>query len=180
MEDNPVTKLLFQACGFIPVDMKANEHGQANEYDVQSFKSMLKLTKQAFQEGFDIGILPEGQLNPTPEQGLLPSFPGAFTLSKLSKRPIYMLAHWGVNGLWHPIHGVCGKSRQVKLRAYSQGRKFALVEEFVATFTQVVGHYGATGTDIDNYQGWLDGTAYEQQRVKQQAKEGKDNEPSSE
>ena len=60
-----------------------------------------------------------------------------------------------------------GNSRQVKLRAYGQGRKFASGEEFVETFTKVVGHYGATGSDIDNYQGWLDGSAYEQQQVKE-------------
>jgi hypothetical protein len=48
---------------------------------------MLKSTKAAIEEGFDIGIMPEGQPNPMPEDGLQPIFSGAFTLAKMSRRP---------------------------------------------------------------------------------------------
>jgi len=60
LESNPVTKLLFRQAGFIPVQMAANEHGEENDYDRSSFKKLLKDAKQAFADGFDIGILPEG------------------------------------------------------------------------------------------------------------------------
>ena len=65
--------------------MTANKAGEDNEYDLKSFKALLKQAKQAFEEGFDVGILPEGQLNPHPERGLLPCFPGAYTLAWLGR-----------------------------------------------------------------------------------------------
>ena len=46
--------------------MTANKAGEPNDYDVSTFKNLLKQAKQAFADGFDIGILPEGQLNPHP------------------------------------------------------------------------------------------------------------------
>ena len=79
--------------------MSANKAGEANDYDLKSFKLLLKQAKQAFEDGFDIGILPEGQLNPSPEKGLLPCFSGAFTLAKMSKRPIQMMALDGTHRL---------------------------------------------------------------------------------
>ena len=80
--------------------MADNGHGKANDYDRGSFKTILKDTKRAFEEGFDIGIVPDGQLNPTPEQGLLPVFSGAFPLAKMSRRPIHIMAHYGIHNLW--------------------------------------------------------------------------------
>jgi len=62
--------MLFKMCGFFPVAMSDNGAGEQNEYDRASFKQLLKGVKKAFDEGFDIGILPEGQLNPRPEEGL--------------------------------------------------------------------------------------------------------------
>jgi 1-acyl-sn-glycerol-3-phosphate acyltransferase len=76
--------------------MANNGHGTENDYDTSSFRTLLKSTKQAVEEGFDIGILPEGQLNPNPEAGLLPAFSGAFTLAKMARRPIRMM---GVHGM---------------------------------------------------------------------------------
>lgn len=76
LEDNPVTALMFKQAGFIPVQMAANKAGENNDYDKSSFRKLLKDSKQAFAEGFDIGVLPEGQLNPNPEGGLLPIFSG--------------------------------------------------------------------------------------------------------
>jgi 1-acyl-sn-glycerol-3-phosphate acyltransferase len=87
-QSNYCTKLFFRQCGFIPVQMAANKAGDANDYDMKSFKNLLKVTKQAFEEGFEIAILPEGQLNPHPERGLLPCFPGALPLARMSKRTI--------------------------------------------------------------------------------------------
>jgi 1-acyl-sn-glycerol-3-phosphate acyltransferase len=163
LEDNPVTKLLFRQAGFIPIQMAANEPGQANDYDVGSFKRLLKDTKQAFREGFDIGILPEGQLNPTPDQGLQPVFSGAHTLARLSKRPVQMLALHGAHQLWHPTKGMHVTGRHVRVRSYGTGRPFSSAQEFVKTFEQVVGHFGMTGNDLKEPElnEWLTGKAWE-------------------
>lgn len=56
LEDNPVTRLMFTQAGFISVDMVANGSGTANEYDKTGFKKLLKDCKQAFEEGYDIGM----------------------------------------------------------------------------------------------------------------------------
>ena len=77
LDENPITRMFFHMAGFIPVDMEANGAGVPNVYDQNSFKSMLRQTKRALQEGFDVLMMPEGQLNPTPEKGLLPVFGGA-------------------------------------------------------------------------------------------------------
>jgi 1-acyl-sn-glycerol-3-phosphate acyltransferase len=150
LESNPVTKALFTACGFIPVGMADNGHGSANEYDRSSFKSLLRGTKQSFEEGFDLGILPEGQLNPHPENGLSPIFSGAFTLAKRSKRPIRMMALHGTNHLWHPHEerGMKCAGRTVSIRMYPEPLQFDDATHFSETFTKVVGHFGAKGEDM--------------------------------
>ena len=149
LEKNPVTGLLFKMCGFFPVEMEDNGNGQANQYKKSSFKKLLRGIKEAFEEGFDIGILPEGQLNPCPEQGLQPVFPGAYTLAKISKRPIRMMGLHGLHKLWHGDEniGMTVTGRQVKVRAYPFGRKFENADEFVESFESVVGHFGAKGED---------------------------------
>jgi len=53
LEKNPVTKLLFTMCGFISVDMEDNGNGNKNSYKTSSFRSLLKDTKQAFEDGFE-------------------------------------------------------------------------------------------------------------------------------
>jgi 1-acyl-sn-glycerol-3-phosphate acyltransferase len=164
LEDNPVTKLLFTMCGMISVDMADNGNGNANEYDRSSFKSLLKNIKAAFEEGFDVGILPEGQLNPNPEGGLLPVFGGAFSLARMSRRPIRMMALHGVHRLWHPDEAVTMPTgRDVTVRTYPEGRPFGSGDEFVRVFTEVVGHFGAKGTDVPDLEGWLDGTKWDQE-----------------
>ncbi|KAL3782123.1 hypothetical protein HJC23_005385 [Cyclotella cryptica] len=164
LESNPITCLLFKMCGFIPVDMAANEHGAANEYDPKSFKQMLKSTKEAIKEGFDIGLLPEGQPNPTPEKGLQPIFTGAFTLAKMSRRPIQMMALYGLHNMWHPDTniGMCCTSRDMAVRVYPSGRLYDEADEFAATFEAVVGYFGAHGKDMpsDELKMWLDGTMW--------------------
>ena len=165
MEDNPITRLLFQQCGFIPVQMTANKAGEANDYDMKSFKALLKSTKQAFKDGYDIGILPEGQLNPNPEAGLLPCFSGAFTLAKMSRRPIHMMALYGSHKLWHADEeiGMTVTGRDVAIRVYPGGRKFKSSDEFLDTFNAVVGEFGAKGKDLPDIElnGWLDGSLWE-------------------
>lgn len=148
LEANPVTRWLFKSCGFIPVQMAANGSGVKNEYDRSSFKEMLKSVKKAFEEGFDLGVLPEGQLNPTPENGLLEVYPGAYTLSKMSRMPIRMAALYGTHHLWHPLHGMKPTSRNVKLRIHSKPLNFKSSEQFIKTFEAVVGYFGATGKDL--------------------------------
>jgi len=157
LEDNPVTKILFRMCGFIPIQMEANEPGEKNKYDTKSFKIFLRAAKQAFTDGFDIGILPEGQLNPSPESGLLPVFSGAYTLAKMSRRPIKMIALNGAHKLWHATEGMKVTDRIVHVRAYPNGRKFESSDDFSDTFMHVVGHFGATGKDVDNLDKWLEG-----------------------
>lgn len=150
LEANPVNKIFFRSCGFIPIDMEANKSGEANSYDRKGFKQFLKSCKQAFSEGFDIGILPEGQLNPTPEKGLQPVFTGAYTLAKMSRRPIRMIGLHGTQKLWHPKEeiGMTVTDRKVKVRAYPAGKPFDNGEDFADTFTKVVGHFGAKGEDL--------------------------------
>lgn len=155
LEANPVTAFLFKMCGFIPIQMVANAPGEDNQYDTKSFKAFLRAAKQAFNDGFDIGILPEGQLNPSPESGLLPVFSGAYTLARMSKRPIKMVALNGTNKIWHATDGLIAKGRSVKVRAYPSGKKFENADDFTETFTEVVGHFGAKGHDTKNLEKWL-------------------------
>jgi 1-acyl-sn-glycerol-3-phosphate acyltransferase len=164
LEANPVTALLFRQSGFIPVAMVANKPGEENEYDKGSFKVLLKDVKRAFEEDFDVALLPEGQLNPTPELGLQPVFGGAYTLAKMSRRPIYMMALYGIHKLWHPNPeiGMTVTGRQVKMRAYPYGRTYGSADEFKTTFETVVGQFGATGTDFPEkeLESWLKGEAW--------------------
>ena len=150
LEANPVNRIFFRSCGFIPVEMAANKAGEVNEYDRKSFKLLLKMCKDAFNEGFDIGIIPEGQLNPNPEAGLQPVFSGAYTLAKMSKRPIRMIALHGLHKLWHPDESIGMKcsNRNVKIRAYPKGKVFQSSDDFKETFSKVVGHFGAIGEDM--------------------------------
>mmetsp|Transcript_37715 Transcript_37715/g.77134 ORF Transcript_37715/g.77134 Transcript_37715/m.77134 type:complete len:398 (+) Transcript_37715:116-1309(+) len=165
LESNPITCLLCKMAGFIPVDMSDNGNGNANEYDPKSFKQMLRATKNAIKDGFDIAILPEGQPNPTPENGLQPVFSGAFTLAKMSRRPIQMIALHGLHKMWHPDEniGMVCTARDMAARVYPGSRVYKDAEEFSSTFSAVVGHFGAHGTDLDDteLQLWLDGTMWE-------------------
>ena len=156
--------LTFGLCGFIPVDMEANGPGIPNQYNKGSFKTLLRKTKKAFEEGFDILVLPEGQLNPTPELGLLDVFPGAHKLSLISKRPIQLVAIHGCQNLWHANEDVGMKvtGKEVRARAYGTEHRFRSDEEFVRTFQEVVGHFAVTGEDLagEELNKWLNGTAW--------------------
>jgi len=167
LESNPITKLLFTQCGFIPVAMEANAAGEDNNYDMKSFKNLLKMSKQAFKDGFDIGLLPEGQLNPNPEEKLLPCFSGAYTLAKMSRRPIRMFAIHGTHRLWHAREdiGMTVTGRDVSIRVYpGEGRKYGSGEEFIETFETVVGKFATTGKDLDDadLHAWLDGSKWKE------------------
>lgn len=165
LEDNPVTKILFTMSGFIPVSMVANAPGEDNQYDKASFKKLLKSCKDSFDNGFDVAILPEGQLNPTPELGLLPTFSGAYTLAKMSKRPIQMMSLYNTHNLWHPVLGMIAKKRNIKLRNYIlSSRNYNDSNDFKYTFETVVGYFGKTGKDINNVQDYLSGKMYNQQK----------------
>lgn len=146
--------------------MAANKAGEDNDYDLSSFKTLLKESKRAFDEGFDIGILPEGQLNPNPEDSLLPCFPGAFTLAKMSRRPIQMMALHGTHRLWHAREdiGMTVTGREVRIRVYPHGRKYNSGDEFLATFNAVVGQFATKGFDLheEELQAWLDGEKWKE------------------
>jgi 1-acyl-sn-glycerol-3-phosphate acyltransferase len=136
--------------GFIPVDMEANGNGIPNQYHPQSFKQMLKDTKKAIADGFDILILPEGQLNPNPEAGLQQVFPGAYALARSSNRPIQMVALHGCHKLWHADEnvGMSVTDRDVKIKAYPPLKDFSSYEDFLAAFSAIVGTFGSTGQDL--------------------------------
>jgi len=159
LESNPITKLLFRQAGFIPVQMADNGHGNANEYDISSFKRLLKDCKNAFKEGFDVGLLPEGQLNPETEKGVLSVFPGAYNLAKMSRRPVRFMALHGADKLWHPTRGMECSSRRVKVRCYETESHFKSPGQFVQAFTHVVGQFGKSGEDLpdDELKSWLSG-----------------------
>jgi hypothetical protein len=147
--------------------------GNDNEYDPKSFKKMLKSTKAAIEEGFDIGILPEGQLNPTPEKGLRPIFSGAFTLAKMSRRPIKIMAMHGLHRMWHPDDniGMTCTARNMVARVFPNGRMFSDAEEFKSTFEAVAGYFGAHGKDMprEELQMWLDGTMWQKELARRAA-----------
>ena len=167
LEDNPVTGLLFKQAGFIPVQMAANKAGEANDYDKSSFRQLLKDSKRAFEEGFDLGILPEGQLNPHPEAGLMPVFPGAFSLARMSRRPIQMIAMNGAHRLWHPIDGMRVRGRNVRVRVYPTPFRFEKGEDFVDTFKAVVGEFATTGQDLprEDLDAWLLGERISERKM---------------
>jgi hypothetical protein len=113
----------------------------------------------------DIGILPEGQLNPYPEQGLRSCFSEVFTLAKFSKRPIHMMALNGCHKFWHPRVdiGMTVTGTPIKARVYEGGRRYSSSHEFLETFHAVVGYFGAKGRDMPEpeLQQWLEGTEYQ-------------------
>lgn len=186
LDDNPICALLFHMSGFIPVQMADNGNGNPNEYNRSSFKSLLKATKKAMDDGFDVLILPEGQLNPWPEKGLLEVFPGAFTVAQMSRRPVRMAAIYGLHHLWHPDESIGMKvtRRDASIRAYppfhlpsshdtgreGERRRLESGEEFVETFRAVVGHFGATGEDLpaEELEAWLDGTAWKEKKERRE------------
>ncbi|KAL7538432.1 hypothetical protein ACHAWF_006086 [Thalassiosira exigua] len=151
LDANPICRILFHMAGFISVDMANNGSGNPNEYNRTSFKQMLKDTEKAIDEGFDIFILPEGQLNPNPEKGLQPMLPGAYALAKSSKRPIQMVALHGCHNLWHADEsiGMSPVDRTVKYKAYPPiRREFDSAEDFIEAFTAIAGTFGSTGKDL--------------------------------
>jgi len=162
LDANPIVKLLFTMAGFISVDMADNGNGHPNEYNRASFKKMLKETQQAIDDGFDLLVLPEGQLNPTPEKGLQPILPGAYALSKSSCRPIQMVALYGCHQLWHADEsiGMTVVGRDVSVRGYPPGREYSSPGEFKDAFSAIVGTYGSTGQDLpeEDLKFWLDDT----------------------
>jgi len=150
LDENPIIRLFFHMAGFIPVQMANNGNGNPNDYDTRSFKKCLRAIKQAFHDGFDILLLPEGQLNPTPRKGLLPVFSGAYHVAKMSHRPIRFLGIHGSHELWHADTniGMQVTARDVSMKIYPPGRYFDSGEDFVQTFEAVIGHYGTFGTDL--------------------------------
>ena len=166
LDNNPICKLLFGMAGFIPVDMENNGSGNPNQYDKRSFRRLLKDSKHAFDDGFDLLVLPEGQLNPWPERGLLEVFPGAVKLAQISKRPIRFVGLHGLHRLWHPDDeiGMTITGRDVKMRAYpGPGRTFADGDDFVEAMQSVLGHFGAFGEDLlkDDLEKWLKDPTHE-------------------
>jgi 1-acyl-sn-glycerol-3-phosphate acyltransferase len=162
--------MLFTLCGFISVDMADNGSGTPNEYDRSSFKNLLKQVKKALNEGFDILMFPEGQLNPKPENGLLPVFTGVQSLSRSSQRPLAFVALHGGHRFWRAndeslMAGIHVVDRSIQVQSYTGDRVLESDDEFIQTFDAIVGHFGATGRPPPDLEAWLDGTAYVGQRI---------------
>jgi len=153
--------------------MADNGSGSANEYDASSFKALVKDTKKAFAEGFDLGILPEGQLNPSPETGLQPLFAGAYSLARMVKADVEMMALSGTSDIWHCKRGMAPIARTVVYQRYGGARKYGSAKELLATFDKVVGHMGTTRTDLpeEELYSWVSGTAWKEQEAAEAAVE---------
>jgi len=151
LDRNPVLRYLFHMAGFISVDMADNGNGNPNQYDKKTFKQMLRQSKQAMADGFDLFLLPEGQLNPWPERGLLPIFRGAFALAHASQRPIRLVGIHGTHHLWHATQGMVADDNRVQIQVYPKSSgPFATADDFERAFVKIVGHFGATGKDISS------------------------------
>lgn len=101
--------------------MTSNAPGEENVYDPSSFKNLLKSVKST---EFDLGILPEGQLNPTPERGLLPIYTGAETLKRILKAEYVFMGLKGTGEIWHPVEGIVGRGRKVEVKVFGEGGEF--------------------------------------------------------
>lgn len=101
----------------------------------------------------------------SPEKGLQPIFSGAFTLARMSRRPIQMMALYGLHRMWHPDDsiGMNCVARDMAARVYPGGRVYKDAEEFTTTFEAVVGHFGAHGEDLpeSELKMWLDGSMWQ-------------------
>lgn len=72
-----------------------------------------------------------------------------------------MMAIHGLHKLWHGDEnvGMTVSGRDVTMRNYNLGGKFGNSDEFVEAFTNVVGHFGATGKDLPDWKEWIMGLA---------------------
>lgn len=105
-------------------------------------------------------VLPEGQLNPRPSEGLQPVFPGAWALAKSSHRPIQMVALNGCDNLWSADDDIGMKvvDKNVMIKAYPPLKNCETFDDFLSAFSSVVGTFGATGRDIpdEELSQWVD------------------------
>jgi hypothetical protein len=102
----------------------------------------------------------QGQLNPNPEDGLLPIFHGAFSLAKMSHRPIRMVALHGAHRMWKADDNILFTEftgREVSVHGYPPEHDCDTKEEFETMFRAVAGHFGATGQDltVDEWGKWF-------------------------
>ena len=76
-----------------------------------------------------------------------------------------MSALHGLHKLWHPDEniGMACTARDMAVRVYPHSRVYNDAEEFISTFSAVVGHFGAHGKDLDEteLQLWMDGSMWE-------------------
>ena len=83
-----------------------------------------------------------------------------------------MMALSGTHKIWHPDDsiGMSPTSRDVKIRCYPSGQKIESLDQFVATFTEVVGTFGATGEDLpkSDLDQWLDGQKWKARQSEDQ------------
>ncbi|GMI47322.1 hypothetical protein TrCOL_g3058 [Triparma columacea] len=132
--------MMFKKCGFIPVDMEGNASGVSNNYDAKTFRAVLKGVKKATEDGFDVGVLPEGQLNPRFQEGLLECYQGAWKMAKLTRGEVEIIGIKGTGRIWHADKGVVGEGRIVEVRRWGKGIQDP--EEGAEEFKRIVGEYG--------------------------------------
>jgi hypothetical protein len=64
-------------------------------------------------------------------------------------------------------------SRKVRIRVYPPSeRNFRNADEFLDTFATVVGHFGQTGRDVEDWEAWLDGTKWSSQQMDERRETG--------
>ena len=82
-----------------------------------------------------------------------------------------MMAIHGLHKLWHGDEniGMTVTGRKVTMRNYNLGGRYANSGEFVEAFSNIVGHFGATGTDYPDWKDCMNGSAKkkEEDEVKQ-------------
>ncbi|GMH73727.1 hypothetical protein TrVE_jg2092 [Triparma verrucosa] len=93
-----------------------------NVYDPSSFRSLLKTLKECPGQ-FNIGVLPEGQLNPTPENGMLKIHTGGKAIARILNAEIVAMGLKGTGKIWCPRRGIVGVGREVEVKVFG-GREF--------------------------------------------------------
>ena len=145
LEKNPLFKLFGRACGMIPVAMEDTGSGNENVYDASSFRRMYTAGIGVMDRGEDLAILPEGQLNPRPWEGLQRVYGGPHSFSKRKGAKIQFVGLWGTEHVWKAGKAYpTPEAREIRIGVW-RPQAYDTAEDFEADFKAKVGHFGLTG-----------------------------------
>uniref|UniRef100_A0A7S1TWL4 Phospholipid/glycerol acyltransferase domain-containing protein n=1 Tax=Phaeomonas parva TaxID=124430 RepID=A0A7S1TWL4_9STRA len=145
LESNPLFKLFGRSCGMVPVAMENTGSGNQNVYDASSFRKMYTAGIGALNEGWDLAILPEGQLNPRPEEGLQQIYPGPHSFSKRAGAKLQLVGIWGTEHIWKAgTASPAPTARDVHLHLW-EPIAYESPDAFVDGFTRRIEPFGLTG-----------------------------------